>query len=362
MNIKYTDFERMHKPIEKELEQCYKEVFDSQWFIQGRKLEQFEREFAEYCQTDYCVGVGNGLDALRLILQACDIGEGDEVIVPSNTFIATVLAISYTGASPVFVEPDISTLLINPDLIEEKITSRTKAIMVVHLYGRIAQMEKIMDIAEKHKLKVFEDCAQAHGVIRNGIKAGAWGDAGAFSFYPGKNLGALGDAGAVTTNNKELAEKVRALGNYGSRIKYKHEYKGVNSRLDELQAGFLSVKLKYLDKWTQERKEIADKYYKGINNEKIKLPSYTKENVYHIFPVLADNRNQLQKYLEEKGIHCLIHYPTAIHLQEAYRDMGLKRGAYPLAERICDTELSIPLYPGMTDGEIQYVIDAINEY
>ncbi len=362
MDIKYTDFERMHKPIEKELEQCYKEVFNSQWFIQGRKLEQFEREFAEYCQTDYCVGVGNGLDALRLILQACDIGEGDEVIVPSNTFIATVLAISYTGASPVFVEPDISTLLINPDLIEEKITSRTKGIMVVHLYGRIAQMEKIMDIAKKHKLKVFEDCAQAHGAIRNGIKAGAWGDAGAFSFYPGKNLGALGDAGAVTTNNKELAEKVRALGNYGSRIKYKHEYKGVNSRLDELQAGFLSVKLKYLDKWTQERKEIADKYYKGINNEKIKLPSYTKENVYHIFPVLADNRNQLQKYLEEKGIHCLIHYPTAIHLQEAYRDMGLKRGAYPLAERICDTELSIPLYPGMTDGEIQYVIDAINEY
>lgn len=362
MDIKYTDFERMHKPIEKELEQCYKEVFDSQWFIQGRKLEQFEREFAEYCQTDYCVGVGNGLDALRLILQACDIGEGDEVIVPSNTFIATVLAISYTGASPVFVEPDISTLLINPDLIEEKITSRTKAIMVVHLYGRIAEMEKIMDIAEKHNLKVFEDCAQAHGVIRNGIKAGAWGDAGAFSFYPGKNLGALGDAGAVTANNKELAEKVRALGNYGSRIKYKHEYKGVNSRLDELQAGFLSVKLKYLDKWTQERKEIADKYYKGIKNEKIKLPSYTKENVYHIFPMLADNRNQLQKYLEEKGIHCLIHYPTAIHLQEAYRDMGLKRGAYPLAERICDTELSIPLYPGMTDGEIQYVIDAINEY
>lgn len=362
MDIKYTDFERMHKPIEKELEQCYKEVFNSQWFIQGRKLEQFEREFAEYCQTDYCVGVGNGLDALRLILQACDIGEGDEVIVPSNTFIATVLAISYTGASPVFVEPDISTLLINPDLIEEKITSRTKAIMVVHLYGRIAEMEKIMDIAEKHNLKVFEDCAQAHGVIRNGIKAGAWGDAGAFSFYPGKNLGALGDAGAVTANNKELAEKVRALGNYGSRIKYKHEYKGVNSRLDELQAGFLSVKLKYLDKWTQERKEIADKYYKGIKNEKIKLPSYTKENVYHIFPMLADNRNQLQKYLEEKGIHCLIHYPTAIHLQEAYRDMGLKRGAYPLAERICDTELSIPLYPGMTDGEIQYVIDAINEY
>lgn len=362
MNIKYTDFERMHKPLEKELAACYQEVFDSQWFIQGKKLEKFEKEYAEYCGTKYCVGVGNGLDALRLILQACDIGEGDEVIVPSNTFIATVLAISYVGAVPVFVEPDINTLLINPDLIEEKITSRTKAIMVVHLYGRLADMEKIIEIARKHSLKVFEDSAQAHGAQRNGVKAGAWGDAGAFSFYPGKNLGALGDAGAVTTNDRELAEKVRALGNYGSKIKYKHEYKGVNSRLDELQAAFLSVKLKNLDKWTEERQAIADKYYNGIKNKKITLPLYTKENVYHIFPVLSDERNELQKYLEEKGIHTLIHYPTAIHLQEAYKDMGLKKGAYPLAEKICDTELSIPLYPGMTDGEIQYVIDCINEF
>lgn len=362
MNIKYTDFERMHKPLEKELTECYQQVFDSQWFIQGKKLEKFEKEYAEYCGTKYCVGVGNGLDALRLILQACDIGEGDEVIVPSNTFIATVLAISYVGAVPVFVEPDINTLLINPDLIEEKITSRTKAIMVVHLYGRLADMEKIIEIARKHRLKVFEDSAQAHGAQRNGVKAGAWGDAGAFSFYPGKNLGALGDAGAVTTNDRELAEKVRALGNYGSKIKYKHEYKGVNSRLDELQAAFLSVKLKNLDKWTEERQAIADKYYNGIKNKKITLPLYTKENVYHIFPVLSDERNGLQKYLEEKGIHTLIHYPTAIHLQEAYKDMGLKKGAYPLAEKICDTELSIPLYPGMTDGEIQYVIDCINEF
>ncbi len=362
MNIKYTDFARMHKPLEKELAACYQEVFDSQWFIQGKKLEKFEKEYAEYCGTKYCVGVGNGLDALRLILQACDIGEGDEVIVPSNTFIATVLAISYVGAVPVFVEPDINTLLINPDLIEEKITSRTKAIMVVHLYGRLADMEKIIEIARKHSLKVFEDSAQAHGAQRNGVKAGAWGDAGAFSFYPGKNLGALGDAGAVTTNDRELAEKVRALGNYGSKIKYKHEYKGVNSRLDELQAAFLSVKLKNLDKWTEERQAIADKYYNGIKNKKITLPLYTKENVYHIFPVLSDERNELQKYLEEKGIHTLIHYPTAIHLQEAYKDMVLKKGAYPLAEKICDTELSIPLYPGMTDGEIQYVIDCINEF
>lgn len=362
MRIDYTDFKRMHKPIEKELMECYQQVFDSQWFIQGKKLEAFEKEYAEYCGTKYCVGVGNGLDALRLILQACDIGEGDEVIVPSNTFIATVLAISYVGAKPVFVEPDINTLLINPKLIEEKITSKTKAIMVVHLYGRMVDMETVMDIGKKHNLKVFEDSAQAHGVSRNGIKAGAWGDAGAFSFYPGKNLGALGDAGAVTTNDKELADKVRALGNYGSRIKYKHEYKGVNSRLDELQAAFLSVKLKSLDKWTDERKAIADKYYKGIKNSRITLPEYTEENVYHIFPVLSDDRDSLQKYLEEKGIHTLIHYPTAIHLQDAYKDMNLGRGSYPLAEKICDTELSIPLYPGMTDEEIQYVIDCLNEF
>lgn len=362
MRIDYTDFKRMHKPIEKELMECYQQVFDSQWFIQGKKLEAFEKEYAEYCGTKYCVGVGNGLDALRLILQACDIGEGDEVIVPSNTFIATVLAISYVGAKPVFVEPDINTLLINPKLIEEKITSKTKAIMVVHLYGRMVDMETVMDIGKKHNLKVFEDSAQAHGVSRNGIKAGAWGDAGAFSFYPGKNLGALGDAGAVTTNDKELADKVRALGNYGSRIKYKHEYKGVNSRLDELQAAFLSVKLKSLDKWTDERKAIADKYYKGIENSRITLPEYTEENVYHIFPVLSDDRDSLQKYLEEKGIHTLIHYPTAIHLQDAYKDMKLGRGSYPLAEKICDTELSIPLYPGMTDEEIQYVIDCLNEF
>lgn len=362
MKINYTDFGKMHKPIEDELLKCYKDVFESQWFIQGKKLEQFEKDFADYCGTDYCVGVGNGLDALKLILEACEIGEGDEVIVPSNTFIATVLAISYVGATPVFVEPDMETLLINPDLIEEKITDKTKAIMVVHLYGRLADMEKIMSIAKKHNLKVFEDSAQAHGVEKNGIKAGAWGDAAGFSFYPGKNLGALGDAGAVTTNDKELAEKVRALGNYGSKVKYKHEYKGVNSRLDELQAAFLSVKLKYLDKWTQERKNIAKKYYDGINNSKIYLPKYVEENVYHIFPVLSDMRDELQKYLEEKGIHTLIHYPTAIHLQEAYKDMNMGKGAYPLAEKICESELSIPLYPGMTEEEIQYVIKCLNEF
>ena len=362
MNINYTEFGRMHKPIEEELLQAYKDVLESQWFIQGKKLTQFEEEFAAYCGAKYCVGVGNGLDALRLILEAYEIGEGDEVIVPSNTFIATVLAISYVGATPVFVEPDMDTFLIDPELIEEKITEKTKAIMVVHLYGRLAEMERINEIAKKHNLKVFEDSAQAHGVERNGKRAGAWGDAAAFSFYPGKNLGALGDAGAVTTNDKEIAEKVRALGTYGSKQKYKHDYKGCNSRLDELQAAFLSVKLKCMDAWTKERQDIAKKYYDGICNSKLYLPKFTEENVYHIFPVLCDDRDELQKFLEGKGVHTLVHYPIAIHLQGAYREMGLSEGAYPLAEKICSCELSIPLYPGMTEEEIQYVIDCLNEF
>lgn len=362
MNINYTEFGRMHKPIEDELLQAYKDVLESQWFIQGKKLTQFEEEFAKYCGAKYCVGVGNGLDALRLILEAYEIGEGDEVIVPSNTFIATVLAISYVGATPVFVEPDMDTFLIDPELIEEKITEKTKAIMVVHLYGRLAEMERINEIAKKHNLKVFEDSAQAHGVERNGKRAGAWGDAAAFSFYPGKNLGALGDAGAVTTNDKEVADKIRALGTYGSKQKYKHDYKGCNSRLDELQAAFLSVKLKCMDAWTKERQDIAKKYYDGICNSKLYLPKFTEENVYHIFPVLCDDRDELQKFLEEKGVHTLVHYPIAIHLQGAYKEMDLSEGAYPLAEKICSCELSIPLYPGMTEEEIQYVIDCLNEF
>lgn len=362
MNVRYTDFERMHTPIKHELLQCYKDVYENQWFIQGKRLEQFEREYADFCGSKYCVGVGNGLDALRLILQAYDIGAGDEVIVPANTFIATVLAITYEGATPVLIEPEEETLLINPKLIEEKITDKTKAIIVVHLYGRMAAMNEIMEIAAKHDLMVFEDAAQAHGAQLNGIKAGNWGDASAFSFYPGKNLGALGDGGAVTTNNQEIAEKVRALGSYGSKIKYKHEYKGINSRLDEMQAAFLSVKLKKLDEWTQERQQIAKQYYAGINNTKIVLPKYTENNVYHIFPVFCERRDDLQEYLQRKGIFTLIHYPTAIHLQEAYSDLNLGEGTLPITEHICATELSLPLYPGMTQEEIDYVIACINGF
>lgn len=362
MRIDYTDFKRMHEPIREELLQCYLDVYNNQWFIQGEKLASFEKEFADYCGSGYCIGVGNGLDALRLILMAYDIGEGDEVIVPSNTFIATVLAVSYVGATPVFVEPDMKTLLIDPDLIEEKITDKTKAIIAVHLYGRMAEMNRINAIAQKYSIKVFEDAAQAHGASLNGRKAGAWGDASGFSFYPGKNLGALGDAGAVVTSHREIADKVRALGNYGSRVKYQHEYKGVNSRLDELQAAFLSVKLKYLEQWTLERKKIAIKYYNGIRNPKILLPEYTENNVYHIFPIFTEERERMIMYLAEKGIHTQIHYPQAIHLQGAYKDLGFKEGDYPLAEKICATEISLPLFLGMTEDEIQYVLECVNSF
>lgn len=362
MEIQYSDFRKMHEPLKDEFLKCYNDVFDSQWFIHGKKLEEFEQAFAKYCGAKYCVGMGNGLDALQLMLRACEIGPGDEVIVPSNTFIATVLAVSYVGATPVMVEPTEEDLEIDPCKIEEKITEKTKGIIAVHLYGRMADMDAINAIAKKHNLYVFEDTAQAHGAMHNGKKAGTFGHVGAFSFYPGKNLGAFGDAGAVVTDDKELADKMRALGNYGSSQKYKHDYKGVNSRLDELQAGFLSVKLAHLDEWTEERVRIAKLYYDRIHNDKIRLPKYTDENVYHIFPVFCDNRAEFIEYLEKKGIHTLIHYPTPIHMQGAYSDMNCKEGDYPIAEKICATEVSIPLYPGLTDEEIEYIINSINEF
>ena len=363
MNIQYANFAFMHKEIENELLNAYKEVFESMWFIRGQKLAEFEKEFAEFCGSKYCVGVGNGLDALRLALDAYGIGEGDEVIVPSNTFIATALAVSYTGATPVFVEPKLNTLLIDTDRIEEKITSKTKAIMAVHLYGRLADMDSVMSIAKKHNLIVIEDTAQAHGATdKNGKMAGSFGNVGAFSFYPGKNLGALGDGGAVITNDEAIATKISALGSYGSIKKYQHDYQGINSRLDEMQAAFLSVKLKQLTKWTKERQRIAKIYYDNINNKKLMLPDFIEENVYHIFPVLCEKRDELQAYLEEKGIHTLIHYPIAMHLQKAYACLGYKKGDFPIAEKICSEELSIPLYPGLRDEEISYIIDALNSF
>lgn len=363
MEIQYSDFRKMHAPIEADLRRALDEVYESQWFIQGRKLEEFEEAFAEYCGVGHCVGTGNGLDALRLMLQAFGIGPGDEVIVPSHTYIATALAVSYVGATPVFVEPDPHTLLINPNRIEDAVTDRTKAILVVHLYGRMVDIQPIKAVAETHGLLLFEDAAQSHGGQTALGKAGALGDAAAFSFYPGKNLGAFGDAGAVVTNNKAAADKVRALGNYGSDAKYHHIYKGVNSRLDEMQAAVLTEKLKHLDEWTSERRRLARHYYDGLEGAPgIELPAFSEENVYHIFPILCDTRDSLQKHLLDHGVHTLIHYPIPMHLQPAYADLEFEEGAFPIAESIARRELSLPLYPGMTDEEVDYVVDLVRAF
>ena len=365
MKVPFVSFEAMHSEIREQLDNAYKSVMDSNYFIQGQACAQFEKEYADYCGVKYCVGVGNGLDALMLILRAMDIGAGDEVIVPSNTYIATALAVSYVGAAPVFVEPDIETFNIDPKLIEEKITVKTKAIIAVHLQGRPADMDAIKAIAEKYDLKVIEDAAQAHGAKYKGQKVGSLGDAAGFSFYPGKNLGALGDGGCVTTNNKEIADKVRALGNYGSDYKYHHIYKGVNSRLDEMQAAFLSVKLKHLDKWNEERRKIAARYLSVINNPLIALPKASDkeyEHVYHVFVIRCKERDRLEAYLADNGIGTLKHYPIPMHLQGAYADLGLKENDLPIAEEISNTVLSIPMYYGMTDEQVGYVINVINRF
>lgn len=365
MKIPFADFKPMHEELENSIFEDFKDTYHNNWFIQGSKCQKFEDNFAAYCGVEHAVGVGNGLDALVMIIKALEIGPGDEVIVPSHTFIATALAVSYAGAIPVFVEPDIRTYTIDVDLIEEKLSDRTKAIIAVHLYGRTADMDAINRIAEKHHLFVIEDAAQAHGASYKGRKAGSLGDAAGFSFYPGKNLGALGDAGIVTSHKEELASKVRMLGNYGSDYRYHHVYKGNNSRLDEMQAGFLKCKLAHLDRWNQDRKRTARRYLSEIKNEKIILPLPSDDNydcVWHIFPIRCEQRQELEQYLAEKGIGTNKHYPTPIHLQKAYQDMGLERGAYPIAEKIADTELSIPMYYGLKNADIDYIVEALNRF
>ncbi len=364
MNVPFVSFNVMHKEIEEKMLDAFKRVYENNWFIQGKECEEFEKEFAEYCGASYCVGCGNGLDALYLLLRAYGIGEGDEVIVPSNTYIATALAVSYTGAKPVFVEPFIETFNINPSLIEQAVNDKTKAIMAVHLYGQPARMDEIKAIAKKYDLKVIEDSAQAHGALYKGTKTGNLGDAAGFSFYPGKNLGALGDGGAIVTNDKELADKCRAIGNYGSDYKYHHIYKGNNSRLDEVQAALLRIKLKELDKWNKRRNEIAKKYIEGIHNEQVILPVTEPDmtHVYHIFGIRCDRRDELEKHLNENGIGTNKHYPIPIHLQGAYSELGIPEGTLPIAEKISTTELSIPMYYGMTEEEIDYVIEKINAF
>lgn len=365
MNIPFASFVPMHEEIRKDLDAAFKKVVDKSYFIQGEECEKFEEEYAAYCGTKYCVGVATGLDAIYLILKALDIKAGDEVIVPSNTYIATALAVSFTGATPVFVEPVIDTYNIDVTCIEEKITEKTKAIIAVHLQGRAADMDAINAIAQKHGLYVLEDAAQAHGARYKGQRVGALSDAAAWSFYPGKNLGALGDGGCITTNNKQIADKVRALGNYGSDYKYHHIYQGTNSRLDEMQAAFLRVKLPHLDKWNEARRRIAEAYLSGINNPLIKLPLATSddyEHIYHVFVIRCDRRDELEKYLKDNGIGTVKHYPVPMHLQKAYEELHIQEGELPIAEEISKTVLSIPMYYGMTDEEVEYVIDSLNKF
>lgn len=364
IQVPFVSFRPMERELDSDLRAAFARVLQNSWYIEGREDEAFEQAFARYCGVSCCVGCGNGLDSLVLILKAFGIGPGDEVIVPSNTFIATVLAVSYAGAVPVLVEPRLDTYNIDPERIEAAVTPRTRAIIAVHLYGQCAQMDAIRTIADAHGLKVIEDAAQAHGATWKGCRAGSLGDAAGFSFYPGKNLGALGDAGCVTTSDPDLAKKVRALGNYGSDFKYHHIYKGQNSRLDELQAAFLAAKLPHLDAMNAERRRIAARYRAGITNPAVVLPTVDEhcEHVWHIFAVRCAARDALEAHLTARGIGTNKHYPTPIHLQGAYRELGIPKGALPLAEEISATELSLPMYYGMTEEQVQAVIDAVNSF
>lgn len=364
MKVPFVNLEPMHKEIEVDILNKFKDVYGKNLFIQGEEVKAFEKEFAEYCNVKYCIGCGNGLDALYLILRGYGIGTGDEVIVPSNTYIATALAVSYAGATPIFVEPDIATYNIDTNLIEKAITKKTKAIIAVHLYGQASDMDTIQNIAKKYNLKVIEDSAQAHGAIYKNKKVGSLGDAAGFSFYPGKNLGALGDGGAVLTNDKKLAITIRSIANYGSDKKYHHIYKGVNSRLDEVQAAFLRIKLANLDRFNEDRIRIAKRYMDGINNLKIVKPEkelYNK-HVWHIFAVRTESRDDFQSFLIDNEIGTIIHYPIPMHLQEAYRDLNFNEGSFQVAEKISKEVLSLPMWYGMKDEEIDYVIKVVNSY
>ena len=416
--VKFLDLEKINNRFRDEIDGRIAKILDKGWYLQGEENETFCKHFAQYCGTKYCVGVANGLDAINLIIKAYGFSEGDEIIVPSNTYIATILAVSQNGCTPVLVEPDINTYNINLDLIEEKITPKTKAIIVVHLYGRAVDMEKIWELAKKYNLKIIEDSAQAHGAIytplppsgtspargaeadgdklaqeafalqsdKKGVRTGNLGDASAFSFYPGKNLGCMGDGGCVTTNDEELYKKVKAIANYGSDRKYHHIYKGVNSRLDEIQAAVLDVKLKYLDEDNEKRREIAEYYLENIKNPKIILP-YTPlppsgtspargadasredleklkntplQTVWHVFPVRTENRDVFQKYLTDNGIQTIIHYPTPPHKQLAYKEWNSL--SFPISEEIHRTIISLPISPVMTDDEVKKVVEVVNGY
>lgn len=362
MKVPFLSFHYINNEVKANVTNAFTNVFESNWYILGNAVKEFEVSYAKFSNTKYCIGVSNGLDALFLSLKALGINEGDEVIVPSNTYIATALAVSYTGATPVFVEPNIETYNINPENIESAITPKTKAIMPVHLYGQCCEMEEIMKIAKEHNLFVVEDNAQAHEATYNGKITGSWGNANGVSFYPGKNLGALGDAGAITTDDDLVATKLFSLRNYGSQKKYYNEVIGYNMRLDELQAAILSAKLPFLSNWTSLRIEAANWYHSLLSGVvEIKLPKIAvgATHVYHLYVIRTERRDELQQYLTKEGVGTLIHYPIPPHLQEAYKHLGFKNGDFPIAEEIAKTCLSLPMYPGITREKIEYVSNAI---
>ncbi|MCD0471052.1 DegT/DnrJ/EryC1/StrS aminotransferase family protein [Flavobacterium sp. JAS] len=365
MKVPFLNFAPVHNAIKLEIQNTFERVYDSNWYIMGKELSEFEEMYSEFNDTNFTIGVSNGLDALHLALIALGIGEGDEIIVPSNTYIATALAASFVGAIPVFVEPNIDTYNINPLNIEKAITSKTKAIMPVHLYGQACEMDEIMRIAKENNLFVIEDNAQAHGATFKGKMTGSWGDANGTSFYPGKNLGALGDGGAVTTNSDTIAKKIKMYRNYGSEIKYENKVIGHNMRLDELQAAFLKLKLNYINSWTDQRKELALLYNEqlvGINE--IILPKIHPDSshVFHLYVIRLEKREKLQKYLNDNGIGTLIHYPIPPHLQKAYAHLGYKKGDFPIAEEIANTSLSLPLWPGMSKDDLLSVTNCIKDF
>lgn len=365
IHVPFFTFEKFHSEIKPEMQKAFNDVYESNWFIIGNHLSRFEQQYCEFSATKFAIGVSNGLDALCLALKALDVKKGDEVIVPSNTYIATALAVSYVGAKPIFVEPKIDTYNIDPKEIEKSITNKTKAIIPVHLYGQACEMDEIMNLSSNYNLNVVEDNAQAHCATFNNKITGSWGHANATSFYPGKNLGALGDAGAVTTNSQIIAESIMSLRNYGSKIKYHNDIIGHNMRLDELQAAFLSVKLQKINKWTNERSDIASIYLrelKGIGDIILPFSHPYATHVYHIFNIRTKYRDKLMKFLNDNSIGTLIHYPIPPHLQKCYKSLKHNNGSFPIAEEIANTSISLPIWPGMSNDQISFVIKKIKDF
>jgi dTDP-4-amino-4,6-dideoxygalactose transaminase len=364
VTIPFLDLGATYRELREELDAAYRRVMESGWYILGSETEAFEREFADYCEVKECIGVGNGLDALILILRALGVGPGDEVIVPANTFIATWLAVSQVGATVVPVDPDPDTYNIVADSIARAITPRTKVIMPVHLYGQPADMQPILDLAERHSLFVVEDAAQAHGARYEGRRVGGFGHAAAFSFYPGKNLGAYGDAGAITTNDPDLAARLRTLRNYGSSRKYHHDLEGVNSRLDPLQAAFLRVRLRHLDRWNERRRAVTERYSRNLKHDKVVLPKVSSkvEPVWHLFVIQTQTRDALQAYLEENGVGTLVHYPVPPHRSKAYAHLGYVAGAFPVAEELAASVLSLPMGPHLEEKAVDQITGLVERF